>query len=167
VDSQGCSGPLLLDAVTLGIVDDVGKHLDPERRARHEKIRVLDSLQWCLDLIDDLHITGQVDRIVLHPTCSMTHLGLTPALQKIAGYLGREVDIPLGATCCGTAGDRGLLHPELVISATRDERASLEKLGAADAYLSDNRTCEMGMRHVTGRPYESFIFLLEELSRPP
>jgi len=24
----------------------------------------------------------------------------------------------------------------------------------------------MGLRHATGRPYESFIFLLEELSRP-
>ena len=24
----------------------------------------------------------------------------------------------------------------------------------------------MGPRHATGRPYESFIFLLEELSRP-
>jgi D-lactate dehydrogenase len=35
-----------------------------------------------------------------------------------------------------------------------------------DAYLSANRTCEMGLRHATGRPYESFIFLLEELSRP-
>ena len=25
--------------------------------------------------------------------------------------------------------------------------------------------CEMGLRHATGRPYQSFIFLLEELSR--
>jgi len=24
----------------------------------------------------------------------------------------------------------------------------------------------MGLRHATGHPYESFIFLLEELSRP-
>jgi len=35
----------------------------------------------------------------------------------------------------------------------------------ADAYLSANRTCEMGMRHATGRPYESFLFALEKLSR--
>jgi D-lactate dehydrogenase len=32
--------------------------------------------------------------------------------------------------------------------------------------LSANRTCEMGLRHATGRQYESFVFLLEELSRP-
>ena len=27
--------------------------------------------------------------------------------------------------------------------------------------------CEMGLRHATGRPYESFIFLLEELKGRP
>ena len=35
----------------------------------------------------------------------------------------------------------------------------------AQAYLSANRTCEMGLRQATGRPYESFVFLLEELTR--
>jgi D-lactate dehydrogenase len=27
-----------------------------------------------------------------------------------------------------------------------------------------NRTCEMGLRQATGHPYESFVFLLEELT---
>ena len=36
----------------------------------------------------------------------------------------------------------------------------------SDAYLSANRTCEMSLRHATGRLYESFISPLEELSRP-
>jgi len=57
------------------------------------------------------------------------------------------------------------LHPELVVSATREVRAVLDAR-PAEAYLSANRTCEMGLRHATGRPYESFIFLLEKLSRP-
>ena len=35
----------------------------------------------------------------------------------------------------------------------------------AQAYLSANRTCEMGPRQATGHPYESFVFLLEELTR--
>jgi D-lactate dehydrogenase len=37
----------------------------------------------------------------------------------------------------------------------------------AQAYLSANRTCEMGLRRqATGYSYESFVFLLEELTRP-
>ena len=57
-----------------------------------------------------------------------------------------------------------LLHPELVRSATRDE--SQASMQTADAYISSNRTCEMGLRQATGRPYQSFIYLLEALSRP-
>ena len=86
-------------------------------------------------------------------------------VKQIAGHLANEVEIPIGTTCCGTAGDRGLLHPELVISATREVQLVLIDR-PCDAYLSANRTCEMGLRHATGRPYESFLYLLEELSRP-
>jgi len=34
-----------------------------------------------------------------------------------------------------------------------------------DAHLCSNRTCEIGMTRRTGRSYESFVFLLERLSR--
>jgi D-lactate dehydrogenase len=95
----------------------------------------------------------------------MTHLGLNRELHEIAEHLATEVHTPIGTTCCGTAGDRGLLHPELVQSATRDEKAGLDAW-PADGYVSANRTCEMGLRHATGRPYESFVFLLEALTRP-
>jgi D-lactate dehydrogenase len=96
----------------------------------------------------------------------MTHLGLGPSLHRIAEAMAHEVHTPIGTTCCGTAGDRGLLHPELVRSATREEKAGLENW-PADAYVSANRTCEMGLRQATGMPFESFVFLLETLTRPP
>jgi D-lactate dehydrogenase len=158
--------PLVVDATscTLGLIKDVSEHLEPSDRSRYEKIRIMDSIEWCLELLPHLSVKQKLQRVTLHPTCSMSHLQLTKSLQEIAASLAHEVEIPIGATCCGTAGDRGLLHPELVQSATRDERESVAEK-PADAYLSANRTCEMGLRHVTGLPYESFIFLLEELSR--
>jgi D-lactate dehydrogenase len=45
------------------------------------------------------------------------------------------------------------------------EKAGLDKT-PAQAYLSANRTCEMGLRQATGYSYKSFLFLLEELTRP-
>ncbi len=78
--------------------------------------------------------------------------------------MAQEAVILVGATCCGTAGDRGLLHPELVASTTREEHGHAEA-NTAGAYVSSNRICEMGLRHVTGRPYESFVFSLEQCSR--
>ena len=117
------------------------------------------------DMLPALRISGRVKTVAVHPTCSTNHLGLTSMLEAIAGQLGENVLVPVGATCCGTAGDRGLLHPELVVSATREEKAALDEQ-PADRYVSANRTCEMGMRQATGKPYESFVFLLEELTRP-
>jgi D-lactate dehydrogenase len=164
--SDGGKRTIVVDAAscTLGISDDVQKYLDPVRRERHAKIRIVDSVSWCRDLLQRLTVKRRLKRVVLHPTCSMTHLGLTEALKEIAAHIAAEVEIPIGTTCCGTAGDRGLLHPELVKSATREEAAAAS-VARADAYLSANRTCEMGMRHATGQPYESFVFSLEECTR--
>jgi Fe-S oxidoreductase len=58
------------------------------------------------------------------------YLGLTKTLERLAGRLAGDVLVPVGTTCCGTAGDRGLLHPELVLSATRDEKAGLDETPA-------------------------------------
>jgi D-lactate dehydrogenase len=166
--SDGGRLPIVVDAAscTLGLLDELGQNLDAERRARHQKLRILDSVTWCRDLLPHLNITRKLSRVVLHPTCSMNHLGISAQLSEIASRLATDVEVPIGDTCCGTAGDRGLLHPEIVVSATRDMKAALDTEEPADAYLSANRTCEMGLLQATGRPYQSFVYLLEELSRP-
>ncbi len=40
------------------------------------------------------------------------------------------------------------------------------RAGDFDAYLSSNRTCELGMTRATGHDYRHAIELLEELTRP-
>jgi D-lactate dehydrogenase len=165
--SDGGRLPVIVDAAscTLGLAEDVHHYLSPERKARHEKIRIIDSVEWCRALLPALQIRRKLNHVILHPTCSMTHLGLVEAFREIADQMALKVEIPIGTTCCGTAGDRGLLHPELVRSATREE-AEVARKSEADAFLSANRTCEMGMRHATGQPYESFVFTLEYCTRP-
>jgi D-lactate dehydrogenase len=165
--SDGGALPIVVDAAscTLGLIEDVATELEGEQKEQHESLKIIDSIAWCRDLLPNLAISRTLPRVAVHPTCSITHLGLAGALEEIADCLADEVEVPLGTTCCGTAGDRGLLHPELVVSATREVRSMLDAQ-SCDAYLSANRTCEMGLRHATGRPYESFILLLEELSRP-
>jgi D-lactate dehydrogenase len=165
--SDGGKIPIVVDAAscTLGLSRDIASILDSETKARYESLTIIDSIAWCRDLLPKLTIRRKLARIAVHPTCSVMHLELAGALKQIAAHLADEVEVPIGTTCCGTAGDRGLLHPELVVSATREVKAVLDAR-PAEAYISANRTCEMGLRHATGRPYESFVFLLEELSRP-
>jgi D-lactate dehydrogenase len=92
------------------------------------------------------------------------HLGLTLKLGAIASEIADDVTIPPSATCCGMAGDRGLLHPELPAAATADAANELDGQ-SFDAHLCSNRTCEIGLQQGTGRAYESFVFALEVATR--
>jgi D-lactate dehydrogenase len=86
-------------------------------------------------------------------------------LRKLCVELADDVFVPPSAACCGFAGDRGFLHPELTASATQEEAAEV-KGREFDAHISTNRTCEIGMERATGRPYMHAIQLLEQLTRP-
>jgi len=109
--------------------------------------------------------TPLVATLALHPTCSSNQLGLDPALRRVAEAVAADVVVPDAWACCGFAGDRGMLHPELTASATAAEAAEVRALGA-DAHASCNRTCELGMTRATGADYRHVLELLEEATRP-
>ncbi|MFG2359140.1 FAD-binding and (Fe-S)-binding domain-containing protein [Streptomyces sp. NPDC048521] len=159
--------PLVVDAssCTLGIGHEVIPYLTPENKLRHDKLTVVDSLVWAAtELLPHLTASRKVDRAVVHPTCSMRHLADTEELDELARFVAHTVDVPVHAECCGFAGDRGMLHKELTEAATTHEAEEVAA-GTYDAYLSANRTCEIGMQHVTGRPYQSVLLLLERVTR--
>jgi D-lactate dehydrogenase len=160
--------PVVVDASSCshGILGEVGAELDEQARERFERVRIIDSIEWVHDsLLPALEPERRSASLGLHPPCSAVHLGLTDKLRAIADALAEEVFVPAATTCCGMAGDRGLLHPELPASALRT--AGEELAGRTlDACVCSNRTCEIGLQQVTGRPYGSFVLLLEELTRP-
>ncbi|POX57542.1 FAD-binding oxidoreductase [Streptomyces sp. Ru62] len=160
--------PLVVDAssCTLGIGHEIVPYLTPENKRRHERLQVVDSLVWAAEeLMPHLTAVATVGSAVIHPTCSMHHLGDVAQLEKLARFVADRVTVPVYAECCGFAGDRGMLHRELTESATAHEAEEV-LAGHHDAYLSANRTCEIGMEHVTGRPYQSVLLLLERVTRP-
>ncbi len=159
--------PVVIDASSCahGIADFGPGVLTEENEARHQEISTMDSVAWAEQhLVPNLDIKKKTDSVTVHPTCSGRHLGLDRALVRVANELAEEVVVPTKATCCGFAGDRGFLHPELTASATKDEAIEV-KANPTTNHISSNRTCEVGMERATGEPYGSFIYLLEELSR--
>jgi D-lactate dehydrogenase len=112
-----------------------------------------------------LEVRRRLRSVAVHPVCSARHLHLATKLEGVARALADEVIVPAGTSCCGMAGDRGLLHPELPVSALRDAVADLDGR-AVEACLCSNRTCEIALQQVTGRPYASFVFPLEAATRP-
>jgi D-lactate dehydrogenase len=128
-------------------------------------VQILDSIAWVHDhLLDRLEISRKLGAVAVHPTCSARHLGLAGKLAAIASRISDDVVVPAATSCCGMAGDRGVLHPELPASALRDVAAELDGR-SFDACVSSNRTCEIALQDVTGLPYASFVLALEELTR--
>ena len=56
-----------------------------------------------------------------------------------------------------------MLHPELTAAATRPEAAEVNRT-TYEAYLSSNRTCELGLTRATGHTYRHVLELLAELT---
>ncbi len=131
-----------------------------------EGIDVLDSITWAHDrLLPNLTVRRILRSAAVHPSCATRHMHLGGKLERLAASVADETFVPASATCCGFAGDRGLLHPELALAATADEAAELQGRDF-DAHLCSNRTCEIGLRHGTGATFESFVFALEQATRP-
>lgn len=127
-------------------------------------LEIVDGVAWAKRLLPTLSVSAKIASATVHPTCSTRHLGLAEDLEAVAAALAERVHVPVVATCCGMAGDRGLLHPELTEAATRDEAAEVGE-HAFDAHVSANRTCEIALESATGRPYEHVITLLERATR--
>lgn len=109
-------------------------------------------------------INKQIDSITLHPTCSGVQLGLNDAMSKIASAVAEKVVTPLNWACCGYAGDRGMLHPELTAAATKFESREV-RANKTSKYASSNRPCEIAMSTATGESYVHLLEVLEEVTR--
>ncbi|MFD9501914.1 FAD-binding and (Fe-S)-binding domain-containing protein [Streptomyces sp. NPDC060035] len=160
--------PLVVDAssCTLGLAHEVVPYLTESNRELHRELTVVDSLVWAAEeLLPALTVFRRAGSAVLHPTCSMEHLGDVAQLRAVAEACAEDVVIPDDAGCCGFAGDRGMLHKELTDSATAKEAAEVNTR-EYDAYLSANRMCEIGMDRATGRTYYSALMELERATRP-
>jgi D-lactate dehydrogenase len=100
---------------------------------------------------------------VLHPTCTLVKSGGLPDLVRVARAHSEAVMVPAAAECCGFAGDRGFLVPELTAAATAREAGEVLETAPGDTGLySTCRTCEIGMSRAVGRPYRSLVHLVQE-----
>jgi D-lactate dehydrogenase len=164
--SNGGKLPVVIDTspCTYGL-KTARPHLTAENQLKFDKLRILDSVEFAHDaILPKLAIHRQVHSVALHPVCSATKMAVVPKLVKIAKACSENVLVPRDAGCCAFAGDRGFLFPELTASATRTEAAQATATEQS-GYYSSSRTCEIGMTRATGKVYQSYLHLLDFVSR--
>lgn len=136
--------------------------LTEENREHYDKIRILDITQWLEeDILPRLNVTARKKRVLLHPTCAARVAGLDKSMERIAAICSEDYVMPSDAHCCGAAGDRGFIFPEISYSAVKEEREDIGK-EEFDGCYSLARTCEISMQSTIERPYESIAYLVDE-----
>ena len=159
--------PVVMDTspCTYGVLSSRA-YLTDDNQAKFDKLKIIDSTAFAYDvLLPRLQVRRKVGSVALHPVCSVTKMNLLPQLEGVAKACADKVVVPRDAGCCGFAGDRGFTHPELTASATKHEAREV-KTQSFDGYFASSRTCEVGMTRSTGQVYRSFLYLLEETTRP-
>lgn len=116
-------------------------------------------------LRERLEFTPIDRRIALHFTCSTREMGLVDKMTALARLCSNNVFLPEGVGCCGFAGDRGWTHPEVNRWALRKLRKQLVDNRIEMGY-SNSRTCEVGLETNGGIPYQSIVYLVNEVTRP-
>jgi D-lactate dehydrogenase len=136
--------------------------LDEGNRKKFDGLIILDSVDFLHDLVMGKALeVNKTKSVVLHPVCSLQKMKTEEKFVKVARHFAREVTIPMNSGCCGMAGDRGFLYPELTASATAPEAGDV-KQALFDGYYSSTKTCEMAMSEAVKQNYESILYLVDE-----
>ena len=136
--------------------------LTTENRQRFDALKIIDSIEFIGDyILPHVSVANKKASISLHPVCSLYKMGLEGKFLHVARQFASEVKWPLHAGCCGMAGDRGFLFPELTAAATRPEATEVNER-EYDGYYSTSKTCEIALSDAVGKNYESILHLVDE-----
>jgi D-lactate dehydrogenase len=127
------------------------------------RLRIHDSIEFVHDVVlPRLTITPSPGAVAVHPVCSVRKMGSVDKLMAIAARCSAQVVTSEEVQCCGFAGERGFMRPELNEHALRHLKPSLPP-GCAQGY-STSRTCEIGLSEMAEFPYQSILYLVERCS---
>ncbi|HEY1800898.1 MAG TPA: FAD-binding and (Fe-S)-binding domain-containing protein [Terriglobales bacterium] len=102
--------------------------------------------------------------IAVHVPCSMRKADRQNQLVELAKMCAENVSSPESVPCCGFAGDRGFINPELPASALVVLKSSL-RTDCQSGY-SSSRMCEIGASLHSSIRYQSIAYLVDETTEP-
>jgi len=146
------------------IITDASSCALPLKQGDHG-LTIYESAEFVSEFIlSHLEINSKKDHVMLHVTCSSKRGNIEHQLVNIAHHCAQQVEIPADISCCGFAGDKGFYQPELNQHALRH----LKKQRPDDCSVgySNNRSCEIGLTRYSEIPYQSILYLLDEVSKP-
>lgn len=135
-------------------------------RAHIKSLKLYEPAEFIAEfLVPHLEFHPIDEPVAVHVTCSTRHMGLADTIIGLARMCSRKVIVPSEVGCCGFAGDKGFMIPELNQWGLRKLRPQLEKAEVHRGF-SNSRTCEIGLTTNSGIPYKSIAYLVNEVTEP-
>ena len=126
-------------------------------------LKIVDPIEFMLDYVmPQLVVKNKKDTIAVFPVCSVKKIGKTEQLVALSKICADKVTL-IDSNCCGFAGDRGFLIPELNEHGLRLLKAQIPT-ECKEGY-STSRTCEIGFERMSGIDFKSIFYLIEEVTR--
>jgi glycerol-3-phosphate dehydrogenase subunit C len=126
-------------------------------------LKIVDPIEFMLDYVmPQLVVKNKKNTIAVFPVCSVKKIGKTEQLVALSKLCADNVTL-IDSNCCGFAGDRGFLIPELNEHGLRELKAQIP-LNCKEGY-STSRTCEIGFERMSGIDFKSIFYLIDEVTR--
>ena len=123
------------------------------------RLKISDSVDFLHQhIMPKLAFNKLAEPVALHITCSASQLGQATKLQKLLGACTDQPVIPEGISCCGFAGDKGFVLPELNAAALSGLACQVSECSRG---VSTSRTCEIGLSQHSGVEYQHIVYLLD------
>ena len=126
-------------------------------------LKIVDPIEFMLDYVmPHLTVKNKKDTVAVFPVCSVKKIGKMDQLLALSQLCADKVTM-IDSNCCGFAGDRGFLIPELNQHGLRDLKAQIP--ANCTEGFSTSRTCEIGFERMSGIDFKSIFYLIEEVTR--
>ena len=106
-------------------------------------------------VLPNVSISPVNEPLMIHPTCSNHHMGNAEALITLAAACTTQDVEQTDVACCGFAGDKGFMQPEINEHSLRHLKAKVTT-DCSSGY-STSRTCEIGLSQHAGISFPIYL----------
>ena len=117
---------------------------------------IIDSVEFLNKVKPRLGLELLDESVFVHNVCSAQKMGKENDLFDLASDCVSSVETALEPFCCGTGGDRGFRHPELIKNAVDRSVKGL----SSQKGVSSSRTCELGLSEALDMEFSSIEALV-------
>ncbi len=154
--------PIVFDSSSCAYsIKNCRNDLNDKMKDIYDRLTFFDSIEFFHKIRGRLPIKKKKKSVVLHPNCSVVKMGLIQLMIEVAEICSDDVIVPENLGCCGFAGDRGLLYPDLTASALKEEMQEVNSF-TGDAYYSSNIPCNIGLNTFSTNKYLHLAHLIKE-----